>query len=151
MRRVFAQMRKELTQIARDRLALVSGTDVAAVSDVAARQRDLAHSHRSADRRAGSRRHSGLARFLDAFRASLTFHIVSWPVRGQPADAFLTNTRASGAGHSRTFRPRHGARREHRGAAISWMPRTPTPRKLVQGYAGEVVYSNYRPAAPDGP
>jgi ABC-2 type transport system permease protein len=92
MRRVFAQVRKELTQKMRDRLGLVVamvlplflmmllGSAISlTVTGLPIVVQDLDNSPASRD-------------FIDAFRASLTFHIVRWPPSRQPADAFLTNT-----------------------------------------------------------
>src|SRR6266540_318291 len=92
MRRIIAQTRKELTQIVRDwrtlALALVlplillvlSG---AAISLTATNLPIIAQDY---DDSPASRE------FLDAFRASLTFHIVPFPVDKKPAEAFASNT-----------------------------------------------------------
>jgi ABC-2 type transport system permease protein len=96
MRRIFAQTRKELTQIVRDyrtlALALVlplvlvgllGGAISLTVDNLPIVVQDLDQSAASQD-------------FIDAFRASVTFHVVSWPVDRKPEDA-LTSNRARAA------------------------------------------------------
>ena len=91
MRRIFAQVRKELTQLVRDRLALtlalllpaflllLMGTAISlTVDDMPIVVQDLDGSQAS-------------QRLLDAFRASLTFHIVAWPAQIPPAKALVGN------------------------------------------------------------
>ncbi len=91
MRRIFAQVRKELTQLVRDRLALtlalllpaflllLMGTAISlTVDDMPLVVQDLDGSPAS-------------QRLLDAFRASLTFHIVAWPAQSAPAKALVGN------------------------------------------------------------
>jgi ABC-2 type transport system permease protein len=92
MRRTLAQTRKELTQFLRDRLslALALGLPVGlllllgtafslSVTNVPLAVQDLDDSAASHE-------------FLDAFRASLTFHLVPWPVDRAPEQALTTNT-----------------------------------------------------------
>jgi ABC-2 type transport system permease protein len=92
MRRILAQMRKELTQILRDRLALalalvlpliqfmLMGNSVSlSVNNLPIIVQDLDNSIAS-------------HQFIDAFRASITFHIVPWPVDKQPEQALTSNT-----------------------------------------------------------
>jgi ABC-2 type transport system permease protein len=96
MKRVAAQVRKELTQLVRDRFALalvlvlpllqlvVMGSAFAlTVSDLPIVVQDLDDSPAS-------------RAFLDAFRGSLTFRIVPWPSNRHPEDA-LTASVARGA------------------------------------------------------
>ncbi len=91
MRRVWAQVHKELTQILRDRLALaltlllpcillfLMGTSIALkVGGLPIIVQDLDNSSASRD-------------FVDAFRSSLSFHVVAWPVSQQPQAAFVGN------------------------------------------------------------
>jgi ABC-2 type transport system permease protein len=91
MRRIIAQTRKELIQIVRDyrtlALALVLplvllmllGSAIAlTVTDVPIVVQDL-------DNTPASRA------LVDAFRASITFHVVAWPVDRQPQDAFTSS------------------------------------------------------------
>src|SRR5579862_8292902 len=92
MRRIFAQVRKELTQLVRDRLALtlalllpaflllLMGTAISlTVDDMPLVVQDLDGSPAS-------------MRLLDAFRASLTFRIVAWPVQEAPIRALAGNS-----------------------------------------------------------
>ena len=91
MRRILAQARKELTQILRDRLALalalllpcillfLLGNSIALkVSGMAIVVQDLDGSSASRD-------------LIDAFRSSLSFHVVAWPPDKQPEAAFRRN------------------------------------------------------------
>jgi ABC-2 type transport system permease protein len=145
MRRVFAQMRKELTQIARDRLALVLalvlplclmlllGNAVSlTVTGLPIVVQDLDDTPASRD-------------FIDAFRASLTFHVVSWPTSRRPSDAFLTNT-----ARAALVIPEHFGRDMARGRSTEVQllvdATDANTARLVQAYAGQIV-SNYRPAA----
>ena len=92
MRRILAQVFKELTQVARDRLALalalllpafmllVMGTAISlTVDDMPVVAQNLDGSPAS-------------IRLLDAFRASLTFRVVAWPVQTTPERAIATNS-----------------------------------------------------------
>src|SRR5271156_2838396 len=92
MRRIIAQARKELTQITRDKLALalalllplgllmlLSTAISLNVTGMPIVVQDLDNSPASRD-------------FIDAFRASNTFHVVYWPANTQPSEAFRTNT-----------------------------------------------------------
>ena len=96
MRRIIAQARKELTQTRRDRLTLVLalvlplillallGTAISlTVTDLPVVVQDL-------DQTPLSRR------YVDAFRASITFHLVDLPVNEHPEDA-LEGSRARAA------------------------------------------------------
>jgi ABC-2 type transport system permease protein len=96
MRRIFAQARKELTQLVRDRLAmslalllpvillLLQTTAISlSVTDIPIIVQDLDQSEAS-------------QKLVDAFRQSLSFHVVSWPEDRQPVEAFTSN-RARGA------------------------------------------------------
>ena len=91
MRRILSQTRKELTQILRDRLALalalllpcillfLMGNSIALkVSGMPIIVQDLDDSSASRE-------------LVDAFRSSLSFHIVSWPSDKQPDQAFRRN------------------------------------------------------------
>lgn len=145
MRRIFAQARKELTQIARDRLALVLalvlplflmmllGNSISlTVTGLPIVVQDLDDTPASRD-------------FIDAFRASLTFHVVPWPSSRQPSDAFLTNT-----AQAALIIPEHFGRDMTRGRNTEVQllvdATDANTARLAQGYAGQIV-SNYRPAA----
>jgi ABC-2 type transport system permease protein len=138
MRRIFAQARKELTQIARDRLALtlalvlplcllilLSTAISLTVTGMPLIVQDLDNSPASRD-------------FTDAFRASNTFHVVAWPSNRQPSEAFRTNT-ARGA----LIIPFHFGQDLARGANTEVQmlvdATDANTAKLVQGYSGEIV------------
>jgi ABC-2 type transport system permease protein len=91
MRRIFAQTRKELTQILRDRLALalvlalpvmilfLLGSAISlTVSGLPIVVQDFDGSPASRD-------------LIDAFRASNSLYVVSWPTDRQPQEAFTSN------------------------------------------------------------
>jgi ABC-2 type transport system permease protein len=91
MRRILAQTRKELTQIARDHrtlalalalplfLLLLLGSAISlTVDNLPIVVQDFDSSPASED-------------FIDAFRASVTFHVVSWPIDRQPDEALTSN------------------------------------------------------------
>src|SRR5271170_7707181 len=91
MRRIFAQSRKELTQIIRDwrtltlalvlplvLLILMSTAISLTASHLPIIVQDLDDSPASRD-------------LIDAFRASITFNVVAWPVDKQPQGAFTSN------------------------------------------------------------
>src|SRR5271165_3072812 len=91
-RRIIAQARKELTQIMRDRLALalalilpvfllllMSNAISLTVNDLPLIVQDL-------DSSASSRS------YIDAFRASVTFRVVSWLADRQPEEALKAGT-----------------------------------------------------------
>src|SRR6185436_4925479 len=91
MRRIYAQTRKELTQIVRDwrtlALALVLPLILLVLMSTAI---SLTASHlpiivQDLDSSPASRE------FIDAFRASVTFHVVPWPTDKQPEEAFTSN------------------------------------------------------------
>jgi drug efflux transport system permease protein len=91
MRRIYAQTRKELTQIIRDwrtlALALVLPLALLLLMSTAI---SLTASHlpiivQDLDDSPASRA------FVDAFRASITFHVVAWPTDRQPETALMSN------------------------------------------------------------
>ena len=111
MRRIFAQTRKELTQIVRDYrtlalalvlplvlLGLLGGAISLTVDNLPIVVQDLDQSAASQD-------------FIDAFRASVTFHVVSWPVDRRPEDALTSNQARAvliiPGNFGRDDRPRH--------------------------------------------
>ena len=138
MRRIIAQARKELTQISRDRLALalalllplgllmLLGNAISlTVTGMPIVVQDLDGSPTSRD-------------FVDAFRASQTFHVVSWSTAKQPSEAFRANT-ARGA----LIIPFHFGRDVARGANTEIQmlidATDANTAKLVQAYAGQIV------------
>lgn len=91
MRRVLAQARKELTQILRDRLALALALVLPCIllfllgSSIALKVAGMAITVQDLDASSASRD------LVDAFRGSLSFHVVSWPPDRQPEEAFRKN------------------------------------------------------------
>jgi ABC-2 type transport system permease protein len=91
MRRVFAQTRKELTQILRDRLALALVLALPVMilfllgSAISLTVSGLPIVVQDFD---GSPASRGL---IDAFRASNSLYVTSWPTNKQPQDAFTSN------------------------------------------------------------
>ncbi|HUJ20280.1 MAG TPA: ABC transporter permease [Bryobacteraceae bacterium] len=138
MRRIFAQTRKELTQLTRDRLALalalvlplglllLLGSAISlSVTHVPIVVQDLDDSPASRG-------------FIDAFRASVTFHVVPWPTDRQPEQALISNyARAA------LIVPAHFGRDQARNANTEvqlLVDATDTnTAKLVQGYAGRIT------------
>jgi ABC-2 type transport system permease protein len=138
VRRIFAQTRKELTQIMRDRLALtlalvlpliillLLGTAISlTVSDLPIVVQDLDDSPASRS-------------FIDVFRASVTFHVVAWPTEKQPDQAFTSNT-----ARAALIIPRHFGRDLARGANSNVQlvidATDANTARLVQGYAGQIA------------
>jgi ABC-2 type transport system permease protein len=138
MRRILAQTRKELIQIVRDRLALVLalvlplfilfllGSAISlTVTGIPMIVQDL-------DDSAASRN------FIDAFRASLTFHVVPWSTSKQPSDAFQSSTARAALIIPRDF-GRNLARGANADVQLLIDATDANTAKLVHGYAGEIV------------
>lgn len=138
MRRIFAQARKELTQLVRDwrtlglalvlplvLLILMSTAISFTVSNLPIVVQDMDGSPASRE-------------LIDAFRASLTFHIVAWPPDRQPTEALRSNV-ADGA----LIIPEHFGRDRARGADSSVQlvvdASDANTAKLISGYAGEII------------
>jgi ABC-2 type transport system permease protein len=138
MRRIIAQARKELTQISRDRLALalalllplgllmLLGNAISlTVTGMPIVVQDLDDSPASRN-------------FIDAFRASRTFHVVTWPTSKSPAEAFRTNT-ARGALIIPVHFDQEMARGEVTEIQMLVDATDANTAKLVQAYAGQIV------------
>src|SRR2546421_10422967 len=110
MRRIFAQTRKELTQLVRDwrtlglalvlpiaLLILMSTAISFTASNLPIVVQDLDDSPASRD-------------LIDAFRASITFHVIAWPTDRQPEQALTSN-----AAHAALIVPQHFGRNIARG------------------------------------
>ncbi len=140
MRRIISQARKELTQIVRDPLALalalvlpmfllllLSTAMSLSVTGMPLVVQDLDASPASRS-------------FIDAFRASNTFHVIAWPTTKQPSEAFRTN-KARGA----LIIPPHFGENLARGVNTEIQmlvdASDANTAKLVQGYSGEIVAS----------
>jgi ABC-2 type transport system permease protein len=138
VRRIFAQVRKELTQLVRDRLALtlalllpaflllLMGTAISlTVDDMPLVVQNLDGSQAS-------------MRLVDAFRASLTFRVVAWPVQEDPVRALAGNT-VRGV----LIVPEHFGRdlERHRQVNVQLLVdgTDANTAKLVAGYAQSVV------------
>lgn len=136
-RRIFAQARKELTQISRDRLALLlalvlplfllllmSNALSLTVNDLPLVVQDLDSSTASRS-------------YIDAFRASVTFRVVSWPSDREPEEAFK-----SGSARAVLIIPSHFSRDLARGQTANVQllvdAADANTAKLVNGYAGQI-------------
>jgi ABC-2 type transport system permease protein len=137
VRRIFAQVRKELTQLVRDRLALtlalllpaflllLMGTAISlTVDDMPLVVQNLDGSQAS-------------IRLVDAFRASLVFRVVPWPVQRNPSRALAGKVRGV------LIIPEHFGRDLARGSAADVQllvdGTDANTAKLVAGYAQSVV------------
>lgn len=138
MRRIFAQTRKELTQLVRDwrtlglalvlpiaLLILMSTAISFTASNLPIVVQDLDDSPASRD-------------FIDAFRASITFYVVSWPTDRQPEEALTSN-----AAHGALIIPEHFGRNISRGINSSVQllvdASDANTAKLISGYAGQIT------------
>jgi ABC-2 type transport system permease protein len=138
MRRVLAQVRKELTQITRDwrtlalalllplmLLFLLSTAISLTVNDLPIVVQDFDDSPASHD-------------FIDAFRNSLTFNVVSWPVNKQPDEALVSNK-----ARAVLIIPEHFSRDIARGVAAPVQllvdASDANTAKLTSAYAAEVT------------
>jgi ABC-2 type transport system permease protein len=96
MRRILAQARKELTQLLRDRLAVMLALLLPVIlvllqtTAISLTVKDLPIIVQDFDQSQASQK------LADAFRQSLSFHVVSWPTDRQPEEAFASN-KARGA------------------------------------------------------
>jgi len=121
MTRIWAQARKELTQIVRDRRALVLVLILPVIQlvlmslSISITVNDLPIVVQDFDDSLASQA------FADAFRASLTFHVVSWPLNRKPEDAFK-----AGVARGAIVIPVHFSRDIARGG-------TPAVQLLVDG------------------
>ncbi len=138
MRRIFAQTRKELTQLVRDwrtfALALVLPLVLLVLMSTAI---SLTASHlpivvQDLDASPASRD------FINAFRASITFHVVVWPTDRQPEDAFTANV-----AHAALIIPEHFGRDITRGvdSPVQFLidASDANTAKLIAGYAGQIA------------
>lgn len=150
MRRIVAQVGKELTQLVRDRLALalalllpaflllLMGTAISlTVDDMPLVVQDLDNSPAS-------------IALVDAFRASLTFHVIAWPVQQDPIRALRGNT-VRGV----LIIPEHFehdlARRQPVQVQLLVDGTDANTAKLVAGYAQSVVAAYNARVAPHPP
>jgi ABC-2 type transport system permease protein len=137
MRRIFAQSRKELTQIIRDwrtlalalvlplvLLLLMSTAISLTANHLPIIVQDLDDSRASHD-------------LIDAFRASITFHVVPWPANKQPELAFSSNV-----ARAALIVPEHFGRDVARGVAspVQFLvdASDANTAKLMAGYAAQI-------------
>jgi ABC-2 type transport system permease protein len=138
MRRILAQAGKELTQIYRDwrtlALALVLPLVLLLLMSTAI---SLNASHlpiivQDLDDSSASRN------FIDAFRASISFHVVAWPTDRQPTDALTAN-----AAHAALIIPDHFGRDIARGsdAPVQFLvdASDANTARLMAGYAQQIT------------
>ena len=138
MRRVFAQVRKELIQITRDwrtlalalalplvLLLLMSTAISFTVNDLPIVVQDFDDSPASRD-------------FISAFRNSLTFNVVSWPTNRQPEGALISNK-----ARAVLIIPQRFSRDIARGSAAQVQllvdASDANTAKLTSGYAGQIT------------
>ena len=138
MRRILAQARKELTQIFRDRLALVLALVLPLIilfllgTTMSLDVQDLPIVVQDFDGSAASRS------LIDAFRNSLTFRVVPWPTNRPPELAFNSND-----ARAALIIPEHFDRDMARGANSEVQmlvdATDANTAKLTQAYAGEII------------
>jgi ABC-2 type transport system permease protein len=147
MRRLLAQVRKELIQIIRDRIALTLALALPAIllllmgTAISLTVNDLPIVVQNLDGSPAS------LRLLDAFRASLSFKIAAWPVQEDPSLAIGRNgTRAA-----LIIPPTLGrdlARRREAAVQMIVDGADANTAKLVSGYAQQVIGEYNRTLAP---
>lgn len=138
MRRIFSQARKELTQLIRDRLALALALVLPLIllfllsTAIALTVHNLPLVIQDLDDSPASRR------FADAFRASISFHVVSWPSDRSP-EAALTANAARGV----LIIPKNFGRELARGANAQVQllvdATDSNTARIVHGYVGEIT------------
>ena len=138
MRRILAQTRKELTQILRDKMAIGLALVLPLMqlilmgSAISLTIENLPIAVQDLDDTAASRQ------FIDAFRASNTFFVVSYPTSKQPESAFTSNV-----ARAALIIPQHFGRDIARGkqAPVQMLidASDSNTAKLVAGYAGEIT------------
>src|SRR5262245_59797390 len=138
MRRVIAQTHKELIQIVRDWRTLVLALALPLIllvlngSAISLTVTDLPIVAQDFDDSPASRE------FLNAFRASITFHTVSFPVDTQPEQAFISNT-----AHAVIIIPFHFGRDLARGTnspvQLQVDASDANTARLVVGYSSQVT------------
>ena len=138
MRRILSQARKELTQLVRDRLALALALLLPLIllfllsTAIALTVHNLPLVIQDLDDSSASRR------FADAFRASISFHVVSWPTDRSPERA-LTDNRARGVLIIPANFGRDLARGKNAQVQLLVDATDSNTARIVNGYAGEVT------------
>lgn len=149
MRRVLAQTRKELIQIVRDRMALILALVLPAFllllmsTAISLTVDDMPMVAQNFDGSPAS------VHLLDAFRASLTFEVVPWPVSQDPERAL-----SSGVARAALIVPEHFGRDLARGHAAQAQllvdASDANTAQQLSGYAQQVVNSYNIGLAPAG-
>src|ERR1700691_1140021 len=140
MRRIFSQTRKELTQLVRDRLALALALVLPLMllfllsTAISLTVHNLPLVMQYMDDASASRQ------LADAFRSSISFHVVSWPPDRKPEDA-LTANRARGV----LIVPRNFGHDLARGANVQVQllvdATDANTARIVQGYTNQVTHA----------
>jgi drug efflux transport system permease protein len=138
MRRTLAQTRKELTQIVRDWRTLILALVLPLVlliligSAISLTANNLSIIVQDFDDSPASRE------LLDAFRASITFHVVSWPPDRSPEEAL-----SAGEAHAALIIPAHFGRDISRGIASPVQllvdASDANTAKLIAGYSNQIT------------
>ena len=138
MRRILAQTRKELTQILRDKMAIGLALFLPLMqlilmgSAISLTVENLPIAVQDLDDSAASRQ------FIDAFRASNTFYVVTLPINRQPETAFTSNV-----ARAALIIPEHFGRDIARGVGSPVQmlidASDSNTAKLIAGYAGEIT------------
>jgi ABC-2 type transport system permease protein len=138
MRRIFAQARKELTQLLRDRLAVMLALLLPVIlvllqtTAISLTVKDLPIIVQDFDRSQASQR------LADAFRQSLSFHVVAWTTDRQPEEAFASN-KARGALIIPESYGRHIARGEDSPVQILVDASDGNTAQIISGDAQQIV------------
>jgi ABC-2 type transport system permease protein len=147
VRRLLAQVHKELIQIVRDRIALTLALVLPAIllllmgTAISLTVGDLPIVVQNLDGSPAS------LRLVDAFRASLSFKIAAWPVQESPDLALGRNGIRSALIIPQTF-GRDVARRRETGVQMIVDGADANTAKLVTGYAQQVIAEYNRTLAP---
>ena len=138
MRRILSQARKELTQLFRDRLALALALLLPLIllfllsTAISLTVHDLPLVIQDLDSTSMSRR------LGDAFRASISFHVVSWPPDRKPEDALTANVARGVLIIPRNFE--HDlARGQHVQVQLLVDATDSNTARIVQGYVNQVT------------
>src|SRR5258706_1231937 len=150
MRRILEQTRKELIQVIRDKRAILMALGLPAMLLVVMPQSisltvdDLPIVVQDLDDSTASRL------FIDAFRASITFRVIRWPVDEPPEAAFKAN-----AARAALIIPTHFGRDMARGygSPVQMLidGSDSNTAQLVSGYAKQVASAYNKGATQEGP
>src|ERR1035438_9145168 len=140
MRRIFSQARKELTQLVRDRLALALALLLPLIllfllsTAIALTVHSLPLVIQDLDDSSASRR------LADAFRSSISFHVVAWPPDRKPEDVLTAN-----AARGVLIVPRKFGHDLARGANVQVQllvdATDSNTARIVQGYVNQITHA----------